>query len=49
MPAAKSEETRTTAVLAKQPCPQCKTENLTLTEAEANVPFFGKAFLFSMT
>ncbi len=35
--------------LPGQPCPICKTNNLTLTEMERDIPFFGKAYLFSMT
>jgi len=31
-----------------QMCPMCRTKNLTLTEAESEVPFFGKLFVFSM-
>lgn len=33
----------------KQPCPMCKTNNLTLTEDETEVPYFGKVYVFSMT
>ena len=35
-------------VLAGQPCPMCGQRTLSLTEAESEVPFFGKVFLFSM-
>ncbi|PIN76245.1 hypothetical protein COV18_00400 [Candidatus Woesearchaeota archaeon CG10_big_fil_rev_8_21_14_0_10_37_12] len=35
--------------LSGQLCPMCGTKNLTLTEAENEVPYFGKLFLFSMT
>ena len=35
--------------LEKQPCPMCKTKNLTLTEEEKEIPYFGKCYLFSMT
>ena len=31
-----------------QPCPMCHTNNLTLTEKEIEVPYFGKLYLFSM-
>jgi len=31
-----------------QPCPMCRTKNLTLTEASSEVPFFGKIFIFGM-
>jgi zinc finger protein len=36
-------------VLAKQPCPMCKTDNLTLTEGEVEIPFFGLCYIFSMS
>ncbi len=29
-------------------CPMCRTKNLTLTEAESEVPYFGKLFMFGM-
>ncbi|MBN1544146.1 ZPR1 zinc finger domain-containing protein [Candidatus Woesearchaeota archaeon] len=35
--------------LSGEMCPFCHTPNLTLTEGEVEVPFFGKVFLFSMT
>ena len=35
--------------LEKQPCPMCKTKNLTLTEEDKEIPYFGKCYLFSMT
>jgi zinc finger protein len=35
--------------LKGQDCPVCHTKNLTLTESEREVPYFGKVFLFSMT
>lgn len=38
-----------TATLKDQPCPVCNQKKLTLTEAETEVPFFGKLFMFSMT
>ena len=31
-----------------QPCPICMQKTLTLTEAEREVPYFGKVYLFSM-
>lgn len=34
--------------LDKQPCPFCSQNTLTLTEDETEIPYFGKAFLFSM-
>ena len=33
----------------EQPCPMCKTKNLTMMEEEIEIPFFGKTFIFSMT
>ncbi len=35
--------------VAGQPCPLCHKKSMTMTEEEIEVPFFGKAFLFSMT
>ncbi len=35
--------------IAGQPCPLCHQKTLTLTEEDVEVPFFGKAALFSMT
>ena len=35
--------------LSGQPCPMCKKKTLTLSEAEQEVPYFGKMLLFSMT
>lgn len=35
-------------VIEGQPCPICKKNTLTLMEAERDIPFFGKAYLFSM-
>lgn len=35
--------------LAGETCPMCRTKNMTLTEAESEVPFFGKIFIFSAT
>ena len=37
-----------TATLKDQPCPVCGQKKLALTEAESEVPYFGKLFLFSM-
>ena len=34
--------------IEKQPCPACLKKTLTLTEDVMEVPFFGKAFVFSM-
>jgi zinc finger protein len=39
---------KVTASLKDQPCPACSQKKLTLTEAETEVPFFGKLFVFSM-
>ena len=39
---------KTTATLSGQPCPVCLQKKLTLTEAETEVPYFGKLFVFSM-
>lgn len=30
-------------------CPFCRTENLTLTEDEIEIPYFGKTYIFSMS
>ncbi|MBW3019407.1 ZPR1 zinc finger domain-containing protein [Candidatus Woesearchaeota archaeon] len=35
-------------VLKGQQCPMCGKKTLTLTEADSEVPYFGKIFLFSM-
>jgi zinc finger protein len=35
-------------VLKDQECPICHQKTLELTEAEADIPFFGKTYLFSM-
>ncbi len=35
--------------LKGQMCPFCNTKNLTLTEAEIDVPFFGEVFIFNMS
>lgn len=34
--------------LEKQDCPFCHTKNLTLTQEETDIPYFGKTFIFSM-
>ena len=39
---------KVTASLSGQPCPVCQQKKLSLTEAEIEVPFFGKLFVFSM-
>ncbi len=40
---------KVTATLKDQPCPVCSQKKLSLAEAETEVPFFGKLFVFSMT
>ncbi len=35
--------------IEKQQCPVCKTNNLSMTQEEVEIPFFGKTFVFSMT
>ena len=44
------EEVKTEApdVLEGQVCPICQEKALTLTEAERDIPFFGKTYIFSM-
>ena len=37
------------SVLEGQPCPICKKNKLTLLEAEKEVPYFGKMYVFSMS
>ena len=39
---------KVTASLKDQPCPVCGQKKLTLTEAETEVPYFGKIFIFAM-
>ena len=34
--------------IEKQPCPMCLTNNLSLTESEKEVPFFGQVYIFAM-
>lgn len=34
--------------LAEQQCPMCNKKTLTLTEAQRDIPFFGKVFIFGM-
>jgi zinc finger protein len=36
-------------LLAKQPCPFCKEKAMVLTEAERDIPFFGRVYIFSMS
>lgn len=35
--------------IKREPCPMCKQKTLALTEEDIEVPFFGKACVFSMT
>ncbi|MDD5086211.1 MAG: ZPR1 zinc finger domain-containing protein [Candidatus Nanoarchaeia archaeon] len=35
--------------IENQECPICKTKNLSMTQEEIEIPFFGKTFVFSMT
>ena len=37
------------ALLSGQPCPMCSKNTLMLQEAERDIPYFGKVFLFSMS
>jgi len=39
---------KVTATLKDQPCPVCGQKKLALTEAESEVPYFGRLFVFSM-
>jgi zinc finger protein len=43
------EQNQQPEVLEGQKCPMCGKDTLTLTEAEKEVPFFGKMYLFSMS
>ena len=45
----KKQEPLNADVLPGQPCPMCKTDNLTLTEREDNIPYFGEIYIFSMS
>ena len=36
-------------IMTGQPCPMCMQKTLTLMEAEREVPYFGKVYLFSMS
>lgn len=36
-------------VIKGQPCPMCRQKTLTLMEAERDIAFFGRVYLFSMT
>lgn len=42
-------EQRVGESLVNQECPICKKKELTLTEVERDIPFFGKTFIFSMS
>ncbi len=46
--AGKDLDVKQPSVLEGQPCPVCKSNTLTLREAEVEVPFFGKLYLYSM-
>lgn len=37
------------ATIENEPCPVCHAKSLTLTEAERDIPYFGKVYVFSMT
>jgi len=37
------------SIVKGQPCPMCQSKTMTLMEAERDIAFFGKVFLFSMT
>jgi len=45
---AKAKKEDKAEVLEGQPCPICNKKTLALTEAEKEVPYFGKVFIFSM-
>lgn len=44
----KSESSEAPSVMAGQPCPICGKNTLTLLEADKEIPFFGKVYVFSM-
>ena len=46
---AKKQEGAGPSILEGQTCPACNKPTLTLTEAESEVPFFGKMYVFSMS
>jgi len=46
---AKQEQAGQPSVIGGQECPVCHAKTLTLTEAEKEVPYFGKMYLFSMS
>lgn len=46
---AEQQQEKELQVLAGQECPFCRTANLTLTEQDIDIPFFGKTSMFSMT
>jgi zinc finger protein len=49
-PAKKSEEgLKNVQTLSGETCPVCGKKTLTMTEADTEVPYFGKLFLFSMS
>jgi zinc finger protein len=49
IPASQEPSERITAQLGGQQCPFCGAKELTLLEAEVDVPFFGKLFMFTMS
>ncbi|MBI1970774.1 ZPR1 zinc finger domain-containing protein [Candidatus Woesearchaeota archaeon] len=49
MPLEQPEQESDISVLGGQECPFCKKNELTLTEKEVEIPYFGKTALFSMT
>lgn len=49
MPAQKTEQEFAPDVLEGQECPVCREKAATLTEAERDIPYFGKVYMFSIT
>lgn len=45
----KKKQETTDDILPGQPCPMCRTNNLTLTERQDNIPYFGEVYIFSMS
>lgn len=45
----KVSDTESMDVLESQKCPMCLKNTLTLTEAEKDIPYFGKVYIFSMS
>ena len=44
-----SEQLTELEVVHEQPCPMCGKNTLSLTQAERDIPFFGKVYVFSMS